>query len=330
MKKFFLGVLTFFLLTDSIGQQSNLMIKSSPKGFFLEHKAAVHEGLFPIGRMYNVHPRHIAAYNNIDFNKGLSIGQLLKIPLTDTNFNQKVNEGQPVYYLTKEKETLTNISIKNKMVSMINLRAWNNLSSEILPANTKLIVGYLVGSQVQNEAVVNSEVKKDNTPPVTEEKKTQEVKKADVAVIKEDPKKIEPEVKKEDPPVVKEEPNKKIPPVEIKEEKTVVTVGGFFSDQFKEQVKQIPVAKEETLTSSIFKSANGWKDSKFYLLVNGVEPGTIVKITNPVNNKIAFAKVLYGMEGIRQNEGLDMRISDAAAAALSIAETDKFILKINY
>jgi hypothetical protein len=61
-----------------------------------------------------------------------------------------------------------------------------------------------------------------------------------------------------------------------------------------------------------------------------VDPGTIVKIINPGNNKILYAKVLYNMESIRQNQGLDIRISDAAAAALAISETDKFIVKVNY
>jgi hypothetical protein len=36
------------------------------------------------------------------------------------------------------------------------------------------------------------------------------------------------------------------------------------------------------------------------------------------------------MNGIRQNEGLDIRISNAAAASLGVTETDKFIVKVNY
>ena len=36
------------------------------------------------------------------------------------------------------------------------------------------------------------------------------------------------------------------------------------------------------------------------------------------------------MSGIRQNEGLNIRISNAAASALEIQEQDKFIVKIIY
>ena len=61
-----------------------------------------------------------------------------------------------------------------------------------------------------------------------------------------------------------------------------------------------------------------------------VQPGTIVKIINPSNNKAVFAKVLGEMAGIRQNQGYNIRISNAAAAALEIAEQDKFIVKTQF
>jgi LysM repeat protein len=44
------------------------------------HTVAAKESLFSIGRLYNIHPRELAAYNNIPFETGLTIGQVLKIP----------------------------------------------------------------------------------------------------------------------------------------------------------------------------------------------------------------------------------------------------------
>jgi hypothetical protein len=37
--------------------------------------------------------------NQIELNKGLEIGQVIQIPLTDTNSTQKTKKGQPVYYV---------------------------------------------------------------------------------------------------------------------------------------------------------------------------------------------------------------------------------------
>ena len=105
---------------------------------------------------------------------------------------------------------------------------------------------------------------------------------------------------------------------------------GYFKNNFFQQVKSSPLTKDQTVTSSIFKTQSGWQDGKFYLLINGVEPGTIVKLTNPGNSKTIYAKVLYSMDKIRENQGVDIRISDAAASSLAVSETDKFILKVNY
>src|SRR6187397_3038471 len=111
MKKLMTVVLFLFVYSFVFSQ--DLVVKSGSKGFYLEHKVAAKEGLFPLGRMYNIHPRHIANFNGIDFNKGLAIGQKINIPLTDTNFKQDVNKGVPVYYIS-EKESLANISTESK------------------------------------------------------------------------------------------------------------------------------------------------------------------------------------------------------------------------
>ena len=64
--------------------------------------------------------------------------------------------------------------------------------------------------------------------------------------------------------------------------------------------------------------------------MDGVEPGTIVRVINPSNSKAVYAKVLGAMSGISQNKGLDVRISNAAANVLNISDTEKFIVKVNY
>ena len=342
MKK--LMTVVSFLFFYSFVFSQDLVIKSGSKGSYLEHKVAAKEGLFPIGRMYNVHPRHIAKFNGIDFNKGLAIGQKINIPLTDTNFKQNVNKGVPVYYVA-EKESLANISVKSK-AQIGNLRGWNNLTADNVPAGAKLIVGFLITNEMQDRVVTItpktrvveesvSNVKKQETSekkqPANEPKKdvVAEESVSNVKKAEEQKKQTEPAVK-ETPPEVKEEPKKTESPAVKPQESMNGDGTGYFKSNFYQQVKTSPVTKEQTLTSSIFKTTSGWQDGKYYLLINGVEPGTIVKITNPSNNKTIFAKVLYAMDKIRENQGVDIRISDAAASSLAVSETDKFILKVNY
>jgi hypothetical protein len=330
------------LATTILQAQTNetLLIKSSDKGLYVDHKVTPKENFYSMGRAFNVHPKHIALFNGLDMSKGLSLGQTVKIPLSDTNFTQKTNNGTPIYYVTSNGETLYRVSTNNKNVLMENLRKWNRLSGDKFANGTKLIVGYLTTSETQAMAVNTPSQKTETaTKPAQENKdvaKTEVVSKPEQK--KEAAKSSEvkneainkPEQKKVETIQQKDEPKKDNDVVQAKEEvKTKNTSQGYFKTSFDQQVKQQPASKEQTVTSGIFKTASGWNDAKYYLLMNGADPGTIVRITNPGNNKTIYAKLLGEMSD-KQGQGVNIRISNAAASALDISETDKFIVKLNY
>jgi LysM repeat protein len=315
MKRFVLSFLMLVFTASFIAaQKGDLMVKSGDKGLYLEHKVAAKESYYAIGRLYNVHPKFLATYNKVELTKGLMIDQKLRIPLTDTNFTQQGNSGTPVYYKLDDKEDLSKISSNNKNVPVENLRRWNDISGDKVKEDAKLIIGFLKSKEMPSVTIENKPKKEE---PVV---KTEEKPVVTEPVVAEKKPEIKEEVKKPEPV-----------PVIIKEEvKTAPSDQGYFKAHFEQQVKQSPVSKEATVTSGIFKTINGWQDAKYYLLIDAVQPGTIVKIMNPTNNKIIYAKVLGEMSGIRQNEGLNIRISNAAASVLQIAEQDKFIVKVNY
>jgi len=332
-------LLSVVILTTTILQaQTNetLVIKTSNKGLYVEHKAIPKENFYSMGRAFNVHPKHIASFNGLDMSKGLSLGQTVKIPLSDTNFTQKTDKGIPIYYITGNGETLYRVSTNNKNVLMENLRKWNHLSGDKFPTGTKLVVGFLTTSETQAMAV--------NSPSQPVTKPTQEnkdVAKAEV-VNKPGPKKQEtksevkndiatkPEEKKKEVIQPKEEPKKNSDVAQVKEEVKNKNIDqGYFKAFFDQQVKQQAVSKEQTVTSGIFKTASGWNDAKYYLLMNGAEAGTIIRITNPTNNRTIYAKLLGEMND-KQSQDLNIRISNAAANALDISESDKFTVKLNY
>lgn len=302
-------------------QNDDLFLKSGDKGLYLTHKVVAKESFYSIGRLYNTHPKSIANYNKLDMGKGLGIGQLVNIPLTDTNFSQKGNTGTPVYYKVGEKEGLMKVSSSSKDVSLANLRLWNNLANDNVKPGTKLIVGF-VHSPSLPSITINNKPRKEEAVVTVEEKPVVIEEKT---VVKVEPKKEES--KKEE--VKKEEVQKPQPDVKYTEEKPVAETG-FFKYHFEQQLKTRPATKDVTVTSGIFKTTSGWMDAKYYLLIDGVAPGVIVRVVNPSNNKAIYAKVLGEMTGIRQNEGLNIRVSSAAASALQIAEQDKFIVRVNY
>jgi LysM repeat protein len=321
MKKFILSfILLLFTAHFVSAQKKELVVKSSDKGLYLEHKVIPKESFYSIGRLYNTHPKSIASFNKLDMNKGLLIDQKIRIPLTDTNFTQQGNSGTPVYYKVGDNEGLMTVSNKNNNVKLANLRLWNNLSGDEVKEDTKLIIGFLQSKEMPS-VTINNKPKEEETVTKVEEKPIEKAGEKPVVQVEE-----KPVVKVDEKPVAMTE-EKPVVKIEVKQ---VVSEQGYFKPHFEQQVKTNPVSKNETVTSGIFKTTSGWQDAKYYLLIDKISPGIIVKVINPTNNKAVFAKVLGEMSGIRQNEGLNIRISNAAASALGITEQDKFIVKVNY
>ena len=320
MSKFAFSFLLLLFCGQSISaQKAELIVKTGDKGLFLEHKVVRGESFFAVGRLYNVSAKYLATFNKLDLNKGLLIDQKINIPLTDTNFTQQGNTGTPVYYTAIQSPTLETISSKVKNVPVENIRLWNDISVTEVTPGTKLIIGFLQSKEMTS-VTINNKPKQQEPVAKIEEKPV--VKVEEKPVVKEVVKPIE-EKTEEKKPVVK--------PIEEKiEEKVVFTEQGYFKNHFEQQIRINPAIRNETVASGIFKTASGWKDSKYYLLIDKVPAGTIVKVINPTNNKAVYAKVLGEMSGIRQNDGLSIRISNAAATTLNITEQDKFIVTVNY
>ena len=313
MKKILFSFFVSFLCSWTFAQ--GIVARHSDKGMFVSHTVAPKETFYSLGRLYNIPPKEIAAYNNLQMEVGLNIGQTVNIPLGAVNFSQEKATAYPVYYVVGEKEGLYRVSVNNNKVLMANLRKWNNLPSDAISAGQKLIVGYLVSND-PSLATVN----RATTPEVRETTTTTVV----------------PEVKNEVVKKEEEKPVQKQPVVEKKPEPKPTTValndgnGGYFKSDFDAQMRGQSIKKDEMVTAGIFKTASGWQDAKYYALIDGVEPGTIIRIVNPTNSKAIYAKVLDKMTGIRQNQGYNVRISNAAATALEIADSEKFFVRVNY
>lgn len=300
-----------------------IVFAQSNKQSYIEHKVAPKENFYSIARLYNVSPKDIETLNGLDMKKGLVVGQILKIPSNANNSSQSIETRKPIYYVVQPHEGLYRVSVKNHNVSMDDLRKWNKLSGDKITPGQKLIVGFALKSRDAdniNEVFKEPEVKQETNRPV-EEKKEPVVTKQETAIT----------TKEETPK--KQEPEKKIETSSVTQVSHVAVndgSGGYFKPQFDLQVKSQPVKKDETASAGVFKTSSGWQDAKYYALMDNVEPGTIIRVINPTNNKAIYAKVLGEMSGIRQNQGYDVRISNAAASALDVSDTDKFIVRVNY
>ena len=104
--------------------------------------------------------------------------------------------------------------------------------------------------------------------------------------------------------------------------------GGIFKSAYNQQVgNKNPITDKGV--AGVFKSTSGWDDGKYYCLHNKAQAGTIIKVTNKANGRSVYAKVLDVIPDIKQNEGMVLRISNAAANELG-AGIENFDCLINY
>lgn len=308
----------FFLNNEIFAQKVPLEIKKTSSQLYLEHTVAAKEGLYSIGRIYNVPPKELASFNKISPETGLSISQKILIPLTENNFAQNdANSGAvalvPVYHTVQPHETLFRLSTNYNKVSVDNLKKWNNLTSNSISSGVLLVVGFLKVDKTESSLA----------PFAKGLEKTQ----SNETVITNSPTPTLPEKKDETKEVTKTE---NVETSEIIEEKkpTINFQGGAFKSLYEEQIQKANTVKDYGI-SGIFKSTSGWQDGKYYCFSNDAPAGVVLKITDNATGKSVYAKVLDAIPEIKQNEGLSIIISNAAAEELGVSES-RFNCSLSY
>lgn len=331
----------------AFAQDKKIVIDGVSGGqYYILHKTAPKENYYSIGRLYNISPRQdLAPFNglDIDHSPALSIGQVIKVPLVETNFTQEPETTTeevfvPVYHRVSPKETLDQISRSYNQVPIARLKSWNKFNDNNINQGALIIIGYLkvkpeLSSLAQQAVKVST-----NIPSETLVKNESMVEKKPEKIQKEQPKNesksvteaVKEPVVQSAPVETKEAPKKEQPKVVTQTEMANPNAvgGGKFKDAFAAQTNS-KKGKEKVITAGVFKSTSGWSDGKYYCFNNTAHPGSIIKITNPESNKIIYAKVLDVMPDISQNEGIDLRLSNAGADALGVTG-DTFEVKITY
>jgi len=322
---------TFITSNFLFAQQNNLEIKGRGNDLYVEHLVSPKENFYSIGRMYNVNPKELASFNHLKFTSGLNVGDNLKIPLDKNNFLQagKATSHEaliPVYHTVESGETLYRLGVNYNKVSLASLKKWNHLQSDDVSVGVPLIVGYLKVDKTQS-SLANA-----STNVVNEVAAAQKMEEKPTAKIPEPVAQSNPAPKEPEP--VQTQKNE-TPSSQTEETKTTVNTksninfsGGYFKDLYNQQTANKP-STADAGSAGIFKSTSGWQDGKYYCFNNAAAPGTIVKVISNATGKSIYAKVLDAIPDIKQNAGLVIIISNAAAQELGAGE-NKFDCSISY
>ena len=323
MQKFFylIAVTVFLFFIQSVSAQSN----------YINHTLHQGESLSALAKQYNTNVGDIMRVNGMHADTKLVYGSVIKIP--SVNKTNTTQTAKPVAVTTNpalntithkvvKGETLFSIS-KQYNVSVNDLKTWNHLADNSAQLGSILIVG---NSTIAADKPV-AKIKKQRVEtaaqttlqPVNEPAQKTEINKAEDTssgvVVNNSPNNI--------PAVTTNENNNTATDI-LTSSNQIKNQDGYFADAFKKSRKEKHIAG----ISKTFKTASGWSDGKYYILADDINPGTIVKLTTDNGNAV-YAKVLWSMGDLKENSGVNFRISNATAAALN-ENNDAFNLTVNY
>jgi len=325
MVKSFMTLAVLVLSVAGAYAQDIIQVQGTTPDLYVLHTVKKGETLYSLGRTFSLPIKDIAAENNISADKGLQLGQNVKIPLNGTNFSQKADAasgGAPLYHKVEASETLYRLSLNHNKVPLDNIRRWNNMSGDGLKKDTYVIIGYLKGGG--GGAVAHNPTPAPVPTPSTPAPTPAPVNNTPA------PTPTAPVSNNNPAPPVESNPAPSTPapaPAPAETTKPVTTAGSTFESLY---VQQTGNGKNATTE----KGPGGWFKSnaaagKYYALHNTAQRGTIIKVTNPLNGKYIYAKVLETIPQIKQNAGLIIKLSDSALEALGTNDP-KFYCELSY
>ncbi len=268
------------------------------------------ETLSQLAKKYGTSVGDIMRLNKMTTSSKLLIGEEVKIPAKHKETVAATAADIPATHTVEKGETLYQISHKYH-VSITNLVDWNNIVGNTIQIGQ--ILKLKKSATVDNVAIANNTSAQNNNS-LNEQPQTSASQTTENGAPNTEVKQRDAETQQNSTSVF----DQTLP-------KHTVTDEGLYATTYKSQANGTELITKGS--SGIFKTASGWQDKKYFILMNEVNPGTVVKVQ--ANGKTIYAKVLWNLGNVKENEGLSYRISDAAASVLGVSG-NKFDLIVSY
>jgi LysM repeat protein len=322
----FIAAICFILSIQFASAQSN----------YITHTLKQGETLSMLAKQYNTTVGDIMRLNGMHADTKLAYGSPIKIPSTKAQA-QAAKKTTPVVttvpqaasvtsssneitHVVAKGETLYSIS-KKYNITVDQIKKWNHLTDDNAKIGTLLIINESGTNKFSSPSTSASAPAQQTTTTTTSANETLPAQAAVVATAISQPTSntaANAPAQQDATPQTKAQPQTTSQPqtdiVQQPDQPVSNYSGnGYFASQFQDRKKKD--MKSVTGISKTFKTASGWTDGKYYILANDIQPGTIVKLTAD-NGSTVYAKVLWNMGDLKDNAGIDFRVSDATAAAL--------------
>lgn len=248
---------------------------------YVQYKPKVGETVEQIAGLAALSPEKLLSLNGVKHGENNRLPAFWRIPITSSNL-QKKSGGLPVYHVIERGDNLYRINLMYFQPGIAQLQEWNSLTSNTLKDGDLLLVGYLSVAM----------------PPVAATT-------TQISVV---------------PPPAPS-------PVYITDSSFIIrhevieaaASEGYFAAAFNNAVKGRSWQERSGLCAT-FKSITGWSDQRYYVLLNDVPVGSVVRISAG-GDKFICASVLGPIPDMKVNKGLLVRLSNAAARQLDMAES---------
>jgi LysM repeat protein len=285
-----------------------LVLAATAQEKFTTYTVKKGETLSSISHHFHIPVEKIKEANGLTDKSILKVGQKIKIPskaaeqksveksaakqTSETSANTAVSANRHRIHIVTEKETLWSIG-KKYGITVAQIKEWNHLTGDGIHNGQKLLV-----MQPEVEQAPETVAQAQPQPETSQQE----------PVVEQKPAPVEQQAAPVEKPVNIAVANK--------------SAGeSFFASAFRNTGNQL------SGIASTFKTASGWLDKKYYVLINNVTEGSIVAVT--ANNKTVYAKVLGSLPDIKEDNGVLLRINNAAASALGVIDM-KFDVMVNY
>jgi LysM repeat protein len=286
-------IASLFLVPIAGRAQSKLLVLGKCPECYVQYRLKPGETLESISALAGIPLAQLKVYNKISSGEAPTTPSSIRIPLTATNLITD-KTPLPVFHVVEKGDNLYRLNLQYFKPGIPRIKEWNQLKSETLKDGDMVLVGYLSGNELPA-----------NTPSADALPLTV----ASTPILAA-------------PAAVEAAPVKQLVPIP-----RVTAAEGYYAAKFS---AALPTQQlfEISGTGGIFKSITGWNDNRYYVLMNEVEPGSIVRITVD-QIKFICARVLGPIPDNKPNKGLLVRLSNAAAAALGVTEM-MFTATVNY
>ena len=274
------------------------------------------ETLYSLSKQYHTSVEQLAKANGLNSNSGLRIGQSLVIPgKTSTPVQVPPSlQAKPVpakVHTVTKGETIYSVS-KKYGVTVTEIKQWNKLADANLRIGQKLVV-----SKANSLAMYNS-ISVPSTPDTPYREEDQRIRFQQQV--------MEPEPEANDNTVVaKTEPVKQVttnsnPGLRVSTANPVeypVYFNNYPASGFK-------IKKERGAANYLMDETSG---NQFLAFYNDAEVGSVIRVTNMLNQKTVYVKVIGKVPALDAQAEVMLKLSNKAAEELG-ANDSKFLVEV--